>query len=105
LALVCFDDIEYASRLYPFLTVMEQPAETFGTLGTQLLLEGVQGRAPERTRVVVLPAEFVVRVSCGASQQTWARSAASRAADQSGTWRSRPRRASPPRARRSRRRR
>jgi LacI family transcriptional regulator len=70
LALVCFDDIEYASRLYPFLTVMEQPAETFGTLGTQLLLERVEGRAPERTRVVVLPAEFVVRRSCGAPQQT-----------------------------------
>ena len=43
-ALVCFDDIEYASRLYPFLTVMEQPAETFGTLGTQLLLERIDGR-------------------------------------------------------------
>jgi LacI family transcriptional regulator len=65
LALVCFDDIEYASRLYPFLTVMEQPAETFGTLGTQLLVERIEGRAPDRTRVVVLPAEFVVRRSCG----------------------------------------
>ena len=64
-ALVCFDDIEYASRLYPFLTVMEQPAETFGTLGTQLLVERIEGRAPDRTRVVVLPAEFVVRRSCG----------------------------------------
>jgi LacI family transcriptional regulator len=65
-ALVCFDDIEYASRLYPFLTVMEQPAETFGTLGTQLLLDRINDRAPERPRVVVLPAEFVVRRSCGA---------------------------------------
>jgi LacI family transcriptional regulator len=65
-ALVCFDDIEYASRLYPFLTVMEQPAETFGTLSTQLLLERIGGRAPERKRVVVLPADFVVRRSCGA---------------------------------------
>ena len=66
-ALVCFDDIEYASRLYPFLTVMEQPAETFGTLGTQLLVERIEGRAPDRTRVVVLPAEFVVRRSCGSN--------------------------------------
>jgi LacI family transcriptional regulator len=66
-ALVCFDDIEYASRLYPFLTVMEQPAETFGTLGTQLLLERIENRAPERPRVVVLPAQFVVRQSCGAA--------------------------------------
>ena len=66
IALVCFDDIEYASRMYPFLTVMAQPAETLGTLGTQLLLDRVEGRAPDGGRVVVLPAEFVVRKSCGA---------------------------------------
>ena len=65
-ALVCFDDIEYASRLYPFLTVMAQPAETLGALGTQLLLDRVEGRAGGRGRVVVLPAEFIVRRSCGA---------------------------------------
>jgi LacI family transcriptional regulator len=64
-ALVCFDDIEYASRLYPFLTVMAQPAETFGTLGTQLLLERIEGRGPDHHRQVVLAAEFVVRKSCG----------------------------------------
>jgi LacI family transcriptional regulator len=68
-ALVCFDDIEYASRLYPFLTAMEQPAETFGTLGAQLLLERIEGRGPERARVVVLPGTFTVRKSCGASRQ------------------------------------
>ena len=66
-ALVCFDDIEYASRLYPFLTVMLQPAETFGTLGTQLLFERIEGRRLDRTRKVVLPADFVVRESCGAN--------------------------------------
>jgi LacI family transcriptional regulator len=64
-ALVCFDDIEYASRLYPFLTVMAQPAETLGTLGTQLLLERIEGRAPEQPRIVVLPVQFVVRQSSG----------------------------------------
>jgi len=66
IALVCFDDIEYASRLYPFLTVMAQPAETIGTLGTQLLLERIEGRAPQQKRVVVLPPQFIVRRSCGA---------------------------------------
>jgi LacI family transcriptional regulator len=65
-ALVCFDDIEYASRLYPFLTALEQPAETFGTLGAQLLLERIQGRGPARHRVVVLPGQLTVRRSCGA---------------------------------------
>jgi LacI family transcriptional regulator len=69
-ALVCFDDIEYASRLYPFLTAMEQPAETFGALGTQLLLERIEGRGSERKRMVVLPGQFTVRRSCGASRRT-----------------------------------
>ena len=32
-ALVCFDDVEYASRLYPLPTVVEQPAEPFGVGG------------------------------------------------------------------------
>jgi LacI family transcriptional regulator len=68
IGLVCFDDIEYASRLYPFLTVMEQPAEAFGSLGTQLLLDRIAGRGAERARVLVLPAEFVVRKSCGATR-------------------------------------
>jgi LacI family transcriptional regulator, galactose operon repressor len=67
LALVCFDDIEYASRLHPFLTVMAQPAETLGTLGTQLLVDRIEGRARDQSRVVVLPAQFVIRESCGAA--------------------------------------
>jgi LacI family transcriptional regulator len=65
-ALVCFDDIEHASRFFPFLTVMSQPAETFGTIATQLLLDRLAGRVSERRRLVVLPAEFIVRQSCGA---------------------------------------
>lgn len=67
-ALVCFDDIELASRLYAFLTVMMQPAETFGTLGTQLLLDRINGTGPAPSRIVVLPGQFVVRRSCGALQ-------------------------------------
>jgi LacI family transcriptional regulator len=67
LALVCFDDIEHASRFHPFLTVMAQPAETFGTIATQLLLDRLGGRVAERRRIVVLPADFIVRVSSGAA--------------------------------------
>ena len=44
LALVCFDDLGAASRIDPFLTVLAQPAETFGTIGVQLLLDRVIGR-------------------------------------------------------------
>jgi LacI family transcriptional regulator len=66
LALVCFDDIEHVSRLYPFLTVMAQPAETFGTIATQLLLDRLSGRIGDRRRIVVLPADMLVRKSSGA---------------------------------------
>lgn len=66
LAVVCFDDIEHASRFHPFLTVMAQPAETFGTIAAQLLLDRIAGRVPERRRIVVLPADFIVRKSSGA---------------------------------------
>jgi LacI family transcriptional regulator len=68
-ALVCFDDFHHASRLHPFLTVMAQPAQTFGTLAMQLLLDRITGRVGERARTVVLPAEFIVRESCGAGLQ------------------------------------
>lgn len=65
-AVACFDDIALASQLQPFLTVMAQPAETFGTLAVQLLLDRISGRGSERPRRVVLPADLIVRVSCGA---------------------------------------
>lgn len=67
LATVCFDDIEHVSRLHPFLTVMAQPAEMYGTVGTQLLLDRILGRrVGDRPRTVVLPPEFIVRRSSGA---------------------------------------
>jgi LacI family transcriptional regulator len=69
LALVCFDDIDHASRFHPFLTVMAQPAETFGTIATQLLLDRLAGRIFERRRIVVLRADLIVRESCGAQAQ------------------------------------
>jgi DNA-binding LacI/PurR family transcriptional regulator len=45
--------------------VMAQPAETFGTIATQLLLDRLAGQVSERRRIVVLPAYFVQRESCG----------------------------------------
>jgi LacI family transcriptional regulator len=66
LALVCFDDIEHVSRLYPFITVMAQPAEAFGTIATQLLLDRLGSRVDHKRRIVVLPADFIIRESSGA---------------------------------------
>ena len=41
MGLVCFCDVEHLAVLSPFPTVIERPAEAFGTLGTQMLRAGL----------------------------------------------------------------
>jgi LacI family transcriptional regulator len=65
MALVCFDDVEHLAVLSPFLTVVDQPAETLGSLGAQLLLERIAGKAGPRARRIVLQTDLVIRRSCG----------------------------------------
>lgn len=67
MALVCFDDVEHLAVLSPFLTVIDQPAETFGKLGAQLLLERIAGKAGPRSRRIVLQTDLLVRLSCGST--------------------------------------
>lgn len=66
IALVCFDDVEIAAEIDPFLTVMAQPAYTMGTLAAQLLLERMSGRFTGSARELVLTPSLLVRRSCGA---------------------------------------
>lgn len=63
MAVVCFDDLEPASSLNPFLTVAAQPAYSFGSIGTQLLIERIEGTAPPEYRKIVLPPELIIRQS------------------------------------------
>ena len=64
IGLVCFDDVEHLAVLSLFLTVVDQPAETFGSLGAQLLLERMTGKASSRARQIVLQTNLIVRTSC-----------------------------------------
>jgi hypothetical protein len=64
MGLVCFDDVEHLAVLSPFLTVIDQPAETFGSLGAQLLFERITGKAGLRSRRIVLQTDLIVRESC-----------------------------------------
>lgn len=73
MAVVCFDDIELASALDPFLTVVAQPARSFGTIAAQFLFDRLDGNAGQQPRKVVLTPELVVRRSCGAQLQQAAR--------------------------------
>jgi LacI family transcriptional regulator len=65
IALVCFDDLPDVSRLFPFLTVVTQPAYDMGMNAVQLLLSRLDGEVGLRSRRVVLPTRLIVRYSCG----------------------------------------
>jgi LacI family transcriptional regulator len=64
-ALACFDDVEQAADIDPFLTVMAQPAYRMGTIAMDLLLERMDGQRHEPRREVVLSSQLVIRRSSG----------------------------------------
>ena len=66
IALVSFDDIESLSQVYPFLTVVTQPAYSMGVIAAELLIRRIEGRDKiEERRKVILQPELIVRESAG----------------------------------------
>lgn len=65
LSIVGFDDLPPDWSMDPFLTVVAQPAYTFGQRAAELLLERIDGHAPDGARELVLPGELIVRRSSG----------------------------------------
>ena len=66
LAIVGYDDIEFAAAAAVPLTSVRQPAVTMGALAAELLLEEIDAEAtsaPHEHRRVVLQPELVVRHS------------------------------------------
>ena len=64
-ALVSFDDLPDISRLFPFLTVIVQPAYDIGSHAAQLLLDRLEAGVNVPPRHVELPVRLIVRRSCG----------------------------------------
>ncbi len=64
-ALVCFDDFHNASRFFPFLTVVVQPAYEMGMNAAQLLFSRLEAQPAPQPRHVVLPTRLIIRYSCG----------------------------------------
>jgi LacI family transcriptional regulator len=64
-ALACFDDIEDAAEIEPFLTALAQPAYTMGEVAMRFLLGRISGEYDGAGREVVLPPALLVRRSCG----------------------------------------
>ncbi|MCL7453942.1 MAG: substrate-binding domain-containing protein [Anaerolineae bacterium] len=65
IALVCFDDLPNTSLIFPFLTVVAQPAYDMGVNAAQLLLSRIHSEVSLQPRHVTLPVRLIVRHSCG----------------------------------------
>jgi LacI family transcriptional regulator len=63
ISVVCFDDLDLASAFDPFLTVAAQPAYDFGAIGMQMLIDRIEGKAPEEPQTVIMPSELRIRAS------------------------------------------
>jgi LacI family transcriptional regulator len=67
-ALVGFDDVSIATAVEPALTTVRQPIEGLGSMAADLLLSMLENppdaQAPAQR--IILPAELVIRDSCGA---------------------------------------
>jgi LacI family transcriptional regulator len=63
MAVVSYDGIPNYTENESQLTVAEQPAYNFGYFGIQLLIERIEGKAPEKPRKIVLPADIHIRAS------------------------------------------
>jgi LacI family transcriptional regulator len=66
IALIGFDDFEMADIIQPAVTVVRQPSDAMGRIGAELLFSKLTSTEPQgKPKRIVLPAELVVRRSCG----------------------------------------
>jgi LacI family transcriptional regulator len=67
IALVCFDDVQNLAIMSPFMTVIEQPEQSIGSVAAQMLVERIAGKGGTTIRNVKLPGNLIVRSSCSPS--------------------------------------
>lgn len=64
ISVASMDDFPWADVFSPRLTTVAQPVEAIGEQAALLLLDRLQGRAPDRARQIVLRGSLMVRNSC-----------------------------------------
>ena len=69
-ALVGFDDTEFASNKRISLTTVSQREYTMGSLGVQILIDYIENKEMDYTHKVVLDSHLIVRDSCGHKLRT-----------------------------------
>jgi LacI family transcriptional regulator len=66
IALVAYDDLEFADVFYPRLTVIAQPDQDIASAAVTLLIKRITGKNQARSpETIQIPATFVHRESCG----------------------------------------
>ena len=66
-ALIGFDDPDFFTLLRPSITAVRQPIREIGHGAASMLLARIRGEGPVAYARVTLPAELIVRESCGCS--------------------------------------
>jgi LacI family transcriptional regulator len=66
MAVVGFDDFEWADCFHPRLTVIAQPFERIAQMAAQLLVETMENRMPKPRTIRLKPA-LIIRDSCGSA--------------------------------------
>jgi len=64
ISVACMDDFPWADVFNPRLTTIAQPVEAIGEQAAMLLLERLNGRAPNHSRQLVLHGRLMIRNSC-----------------------------------------
>jgi LacI family transcriptional regulator len=70
ISVACFDELEAGFVVDPFMTVIAQPAYDFGYMGIQMLVDRIQGKAPDSWRRIILPSTLYSRKSTTKPQET-----------------------------------
>ncbi|TDE14383.1 LacI family DNA-binding transcriptional regulator [Jiangella asiatica] len=76
-ALVGYDDIDFAAGSAVPLTSVRQPRYELGEVAAKLLLDEVDGAGEHAHRQIVMTPELVVRASSSSAHATWSRSRSS----------------------------
>lgn len=65
MAIIGFDDMDWAPLNYPPLTTVSQPTYVLGTSAAKLLIKRINGKAPSKPQEIVLRPKLVIRKSSG----------------------------------------
>ncbi len=68
-ALIGFDDFEWASVFRPRLTTVRQPVYEIGKAATRFLIQRIEGKRRGNAAELLLPPTLIVRESCGEAQR------------------------------------